>query len=364
MMTRIMTKTKVILLWLGLTVPTLLGAQTSFSSVAQMDKTVHDFGDVLLSDGPLKCSFTLKNISDKPIVIYSVISSCGCTDVQWTKEPLRPSAEGTISATYSNDEGPYPFDKTLTVYVSGLNLPIILKIKGASHQKKEPLDVLYTCRYGNLAFKESTINVGNMDQGNSRSGEVTVANLGGKPLAVSFSGLSPQLSVKVEPNPVPAKGTSKMYYTVVSDRTLWGRNTYVCTPLVSGKSTGKELYFTAITKENFSNMSKEQKALSSRPTFRESTHEFGKVKAGSLLKAEMPFVNEGKDVFKVYSWFSEAAQAKAETVTDTPAGGKGTVTLVLDTKGLEKGDFLITVSLVTNSPYRPILNLFLAGTIE
>src|SRR5574344_1412375 len=95
--------------------------QTSdWHKVIKLDKTIHDFGDVLIADGALKCTFNITNISSAPIVIHNIISSCGCTTPQWTKEPIRPNESGTIEVVYSNDQGPYPFDKNLTVYISSI----------------------------------------------------------------------------------------------------------------------------------------------------------------------------------------------------------------------------------------------------
>ena len=105
-----------------------------------LDKTIHDFGDILLDEGPVSCTFTLVNESPSPVVIYSVVSSCGCTDVRWTREPVKTGGEGKITATYTNDEGPYPFDKTLTMYVSGIKKPIVLRLRGTSMEKKKSLD--------------------------------------------------------------------------------------------------------------------------------------------------------------------------------------------------------------------------------
>ena len=56
--------------------------------VLELDKTVHDFGDFLVSAGPQKCTFTIKNISSEPISILEVITSCGCTDAEWTREAI------------------------------------------------------------------------------------------------------------------------------------------------------------------------------------------------------------------------------------------------------------------------------------
>ena len=60
------------------------------SKVISFDKKIHDFGDVIISDGPVKCTFTFTNISDSPIVVHNIISSCGCATPQWTRSPVKP----------------------------------------------------------------------------------------------------------------------------------------------------------------------------------------------------------------------------------------------------------------------------------
>ena len=112
-------------------------AGNKYGGIVEFDRVVYDFGDILVSDGPVKATFNAKNISGKAMVIYNVVSSCGCTDVEWTRQPIKAGASGTITATYTNDEGPYPFDKTLTVYVSGLERPVILHVKGVAFKGRK-----------------------------------------------------------------------------------------------------------------------------------------------------------------------------------------------------------------------------------
>lgn len=107
-----------------LTLLALLSAAVSY------DRTVHDFGTVPLSSGPLTCTFTVTNSGDEPMNIYAVITTCGCTSVKWTRTDIAPGGKGTIEVTYTNDEGPYPFDKTLKVYTSCEQKPRVLHIKG------------------------------------------------------------------------------------------------------------------------------------------------------------------------------------------------------------------------------------------
>ena len=96
----------------------------------EFDKTVHDFGEISLKDGPLSCTVTVTNTGEEPLTIFAVVSTCGCTGATWTRESIAPGDSGEVSVTYTNDEGPYPFDKALTVYTSAQKKPVILHLKG------------------------------------------------------------------------------------------------------------------------------------------------------------------------------------------------------------------------------------------
>ena len=331
----------------------------------EFDRTVHDFGDILTTDGPQSCSFSVKNISDEPLAIFEVVTSCGCTEAQWTKEPLQPGKSGTISATYNNEDGPYPFDKTLTVYISGLSKPVLLRLRGVVHEKPVTLNELYgEGRIGDLGLKERLIKAGNMEQGGSRTDEVRVANLGKKPLQVDFQDLSPQLSVSVEPNPIPAGQVAVMHFTVKADRNLWGRNEYYATPVLGGKAASKKIAWWAVTKENFSNWTDEQRQNASQPIFDEGTAIFDVVEKGTVVSATYNYTNRGKSTFHVYKLDADAPGVSVVEMADTEAGEKGKVSVSLDTSVVPEGDVTIMITLITNSPLRPIVNLFLAGVVK
>ena len=345
------------------------GKDNTFGGVVQLDKTVHDFGDILVSDGPVTATFTVKNVGDKALLIYNVVSSCGCTNVEWTRKPIAPGETGTIKATFKNDErGGYPFDKSLTAYFSGLKQPVVLRLRGVTHDKKLSLGELYPIRFGNLAFKKVDIKGGNLSQEQQKSGTAQVANLGSKPLTVSFSDVSEGLSVKVTPNPVPAQSTAKLNYTVTADRNHWGKNYYYATPLVDGPNpelgAGKSrIGIFTYTKENFSSLTDKERNDGPNPMADESTFSFGKVKAGTNVDCKFTFTNKGKSPFRIYKVDSESSHVKAQAFADVPAGCKGDLKVTFDTKGFPAGECLIVLTLTTNSPLRPIINLYLTGWV-
>ncbi len=338
-------------------------AQEQIGGVVEFDSTVHDFGDVLLSDGPLSCDFKMKNISGKPIVIYNVTTSCGCTDAKWEKEPIMPGQSATISATYTNEED-YPFDKTITVYLSDVSRPVLLKIRGVAHKEKESMESMFPLRFGQIGIKKTDLKCGNMEMGESRSDAVQVANLSDSPLSLDFTGLTDGLTVKVDPNPVPARGTATLTYTVTSRSGVWGKNKYLATPVVAGKKYADGIAVEAFTKENFSSLTPEQKKNAPNPMFESSTFSMGKVKAGTVVTADWEFSNTGKSTFKAYKVDIDAQKATHTDVPEVEAGGKGSFSVTLDTAGMSAGEALVIVTLTTNSPTRPIVNLFITGWIE
>lgn len=340
------------------------GKSTDIDGIMRLDKTVHDFGDVIVGKGALTCTFTLTNISKKPQVIYNVVSSCGCTGVKWTREPIMPGKTGTVTATYSNDEGPYPFDKTLTVYISEVKKPVILRLRGVAHDKKLSLNELYPERRGQLGFRKTDMRLGNLSQGGQRSDAVTIANTGSTPAKVSFSRISPGLGISVSPNPIPAGKTAKMTYIVTADRTRWGKNYYYATPVINSQAY-KPISIWAFTKEDFSSWTAEEQENGSQPVFDSSSFDFGKARKGGIINATFTCRNMGGKTFHIYKADSESKDVTVPTsFNDVPSGGKGSFSCKLDTSRLPYGYNEIAIILTTNSPLRPVISLYISGSIE
>ena len=339
------------------------GAQVG--DVVEFDKTVHDFGDISVNDGPQTCTFTVKNIGQEPIAIYEVVTSCGCTDANWTREPLQPGKTGTISATYKNEDGPVPFDKTLTVYIAGVSKPVILRLRGIVHEKKKSVAELYGAeKIGTMGLKSLNYKVQNILQGESSSDEAKIANLGTKPMKVTFTDVSKDLTIEVVPATVPAGETAALRFAVKSNPEVWGKHVYKATPVVNGVKGSKPVTVTALTRGNFASWTPDQRKNAAQCIFDESTVSFGTVTAGSKVKAAFTFTNKGKSNLKFYSVDADTDGLSATLPGEIAAQKKGSIPVVLDTSSLPKGETVIMLTLTTNCPSRPIINLFLTGLVK
>ena len=70
----------------------------TLSSVG-FDRMLHDFGSII-ADVDYTTTFTIKNTGKKPLLIYEVKASCGCTVPTWNKKPIEPGKSDQIEVTF------------------------------------------------------------------------------------------------------------------------------------------------------------------------------------------------------------------------------------------------------------------------
>ena len=69
-------------------------------------------------------------------MIDDVITSCGCTSVVYSREPVQPGKSLDLAVTYKADH-PEHFNKTITVYCNVPDSPLQLKITGDAQWFRE-----------------------------------------------------------------------------------------------------------------------------------------------------------------------------------------------------------------------------------
>jgi hypothetical protein len=90
---------------------------------------VYQFGSVKEGSNS-ECVFSFVNKSKTPVVINNVRSFCGCIEMTWTKEPVKPDDAGMIKVKFhANTNG--TFSKTINVFTNKNSQPIGLTIKGS-----------------------------------------------------------------------------------------------------------------------------------------------------------------------------------------------------------------------------------------
>jgi hypothetical protein len=94
----------------------------------EFDNIMFDYGT--LKVGAVKTGvFTYTNVGNKPLVLFDVIVSCDCTEVEWQKEPVMPGKTGTIKAVYTAKTAGV-IAKQITVQSNAQTDKVKLQLKG------------------------------------------------------------------------------------------------------------------------------------------------------------------------------------------------------------------------------------------
>lgn len=328
-------------------------------------KMVHDFGTFSVDSGKKSCTFDFKNNTNKPIVINNILSSCGCTTPKWPKKPIMPGETGVIDVVYDNDLGPYPFDKSLTVYTSASSKPIMLRITGVPVAGNKSLKQQFPSSYGPLGTKKSIIAAGQFEQGDIKEKSFILANTSNKKVQVKFDKITPGLTFSKPIYDIEANGVITIDYKInTNSAKYWGNTTYTANIICNGQNIAQSLKVSAMIIEPYSDIPANQKNNSSMLTARNSSINLGDIPQGKPVNVSFDLINTGKKDLIIYKAECEGVKADIK-FPDTIAVGKDFKLIVnINTQNIEKGkDLVCTITLITNSPNRPLVNLFIIGKI-
>ena len=93
-----------------------------------LDKAELDFGTFPKNEVK-EGKFQLTNTGKNLLVVYDVITSCGCTKAEYSKNPVRPGETLELTVRYEADEVGL-FNKMLIIYSNAIGSPLKLRVKG------------------------------------------------------------------------------------------------------------------------------------------------------------------------------------------------------------------------------------------
>lgn len=100
------------------------------TSVTEMtiDQTEYDFGTFSMSERQ-ECVFRITNTGSSLLMVHDVVTSCGCTKVEYDKRPVPPGQTIDLKVIYEAEESGR-FTKVMIVYSNAETSPVRLRIKG------------------------------------------------------------------------------------------------------------------------------------------------------------------------------------------------------------------------------------------
>lgn len=98
------------------------GKKTSEAySVARISfcDSIHDFGTFSAGNPLQKHTFTFTNRGDATVVLLSVVPSCQCTSVEYTRNAVRPGETGSVTVIFDGTKAsPGYFNKSVRIRIN------------------------------------------------------------------------------------------------------------------------------------------------------------------------------------------------------------------------------------------------------
>ena len=178
-----------------------IAAMGGLTAVAQPEAKfkdlTYDFGTFPEEKGKVSCSFEFTNTGKSDLIIQNVKASCGCTNPDWTKTPVKPGKKGFVEAVYNADGRPGAFNKTITVTSNAGEQ--VLTIKGEVIPKSTKVEDQFPFDMNGFRVKSQSVQMENVEYPSSKTERLEVINHTKEPVSIYFQGAPAYLTIKAMP---------------------------------------------------------------------------------------------------------------------------------------------------------------------
>lgn len=278
------------------------------------DELIYNFGTIGESDGPASHVFTIRNTGNGPLVITRITASCGCTQPEWSKEPIAPGKTGEVKVTYNPKGRPGPFYKTIAIYSNGKKGSFSLGIKGNVTPKEAQPIRIYPYSIGELKLETKHILYSTIRPTETSGEKIGIINEGKTSLTIHTGKTAHYLNVVANPDKLAPGQTGEISILMdAKEAKRKGRITAEIPVTIESpgqkKGTEGKLHVAANIIDDFSKLSASEKAKAPIAQLSGTLLDFGKLPnkssiiplVGGRVSGTIDVTNAGKSPLVIYS---------------------------------------------------------------
>jgi hypothetical protein len=334
----------------------------------KLSATEHDFGKFKEEAGKQSFDIDVTNTGNAPLVIQNIVASCGCTQPDWTKQPIPPGGNGKITALYDPTNRPGQFNKTLSVYTNSKPEVVVLTLKGEVIPREKTIEELFTFPVGSVRFESNHLAFTNIKKTEKKIRVMQVVNISNDPVKIGFDNLPPHLTLKANPETLKPgqKGIIEGTYDATKNN-AWG-NVSDMIKIKLNDVTQENVYYyvSANLVEDFSSMTKEE--MENAPVFKlaATTIDLGTIPGATANEVEFKFKNEGKSdlvIRHVRSTCGCTAVLQGQVGVGIKPGESSSIKAVFNS-GSYNGKVTKAIYVYTNDPKNSEAILMLTANVQ
>ena len=331
----------------------------------EFTKSEHNFGTIRERDGVQTASFEFTNRGSVPLILHNVITSCGCTAPEWSRQPIPPGGKGTIQLAFDPANRPGAFSKTASVQSNADNPMVILTISGRVAERERSIAEQYPRQIGLLRAARNHLSFPTINQNQSRTETLELVNDGNTPVRVSFRQVPEHIQASIAPQTIPAGGKAilTVIYNAAAAKTYGFVNHRIYLNLNGISDYNNSIGVSATIVEDFSTLSAEEQANAPVARFSSMSYDFGNMKQGEKKEASFQLTNSGKRNLMIRTIRASCGCTAITPSKEVIAPGETiSIRVVFDSTG-KQGRQSKTVTIITNDPRNSTATLRLSSNI-
>lgn len=333
----------------------------------RFSETEWSFGNIREDGGPVTHRFTFLNTGSVPIAIDRVNSSCGCTTPDYSRTPVKPGEEGTVTVSFDPMGYPGTFSKSVVVVSGGGKHHDLLIVRGEVTPRVKSVEEEYPFDLGGgLRVDNTTLAFRQVAQGQSSAMAVRYINTSDNGVAIELVPVETSGLLDIHaPETVCAgcKGSMTLIYDLVDKDGHYGMIHDFFRMSVDGATSENGIYATMIGVDDFSGRSIE---IAPKMVLSSQFHNFGEIRRRNL-----PYVfrvtlrNDGDETLNIRS-VSEKPEFKA-TIRggmSVAPGASLPFELLLYSDKYGHGELFDSIIVTSDDPLRPVRELRISAKIK
>lgn len=182
------------------------------------DKLSANLGKLSETDSPVSHTFSLRNVSGKPLRISRVRTTCGCTAAAFDSTSIAPGKEVEITLTYNPKNRPGTIDVDAFIYLEGNDRQPMARFSlyGEVIDSDEWRHLPQTM--GTLRLKRKEVRFSELPAKGKTTMRIICANSGTKPLRLTSHILPPYATLHTVPAVIAPGEEADLIVTIDVDR--------------------------------------------------------------------------------------------------------------------------------------------------
>lgn len=183
-----------------------------------VDKASYDIGKLSEADSPVTRDFLLRNVSDSPLRILRVRTTCGCTVSTFDTVAIAPGDAAKVSLTYNPKNRPGTIDVDGFVYLEGYERQPMARLSLYGEVLDSDVWRHLPQAMGTLRLKRKEVHFTELPPKGETTMRVLCANSGTKPLKLTSKILPPYAALHTEPAVIAPGEEADLVVTIDVDR--------------------------------------------------------------------------------------------------------------------------------------------------